>query len=249
MAMATFAKRLHPLAAHYRNNDPFPHIAIDGHFHLARIRQAAREVTDTATTLSPECYAQQGKRGQTDRNAMGPVTRGLFDELNSPAFLRWLESLTGIDNLIADPALYGGGIHRTGRGGFLKIHADFSWYERLKLYRRINVLLYLNEGWRDEWGGHLELWDCDMKGPVGRVAPVLGRMVVFNTDADSFHGHPEPLACPEDVSRNSLALYYYTAEPTQNGRRSTMTDFRERPAERFRGPRRLVHRMKIAANF
>ena len=50
-----------------------------------------------------------------------------------------------------------------------------------------------------------------MRGKAHTIAPVYNRCVIFNTDADSFHGHPDPLICPENVKRKSLALYYYTA--------------------------------------
>jgi len=43
------------------------------------------------------------------------------------------------------------------------------------------------------------------------VAPLFNRCVVFNTDATSYHGHPDPLTTPEGVYRRSIALYYYTA--------------------------------------
>jgi len=81
----------------------------------------------------------------------------------------------------------------------------------MNLLRRINLLIYLNDDWAPEYGGNLELWSKDMKESRVKVAPLLGRAVVFNTDLDSFHGHPDPLSCPPDRSRRSMALYYYTA--------------------------------------
>src|SRR3546814_10871992 len=75
--------------------------------------------------------------------------------------------------------------------------------------------------WEPAFGGDLELWDAGMKHRVRAVAPVFNRCVVFNTDSDSYHGHPDPLTCPEDRSRRSIALYYYTASPgIQIGRAS-----------------------------
>jgi hypothetical protein len=44
-----------------------------------------------------------------------------------------------------------------------------------------------------------------------RVSPLWNRCVVFSTDADSWHGHPDELLTPEHVKRRSVALYYYTA--------------------------------------
>ena len=92
-----------------------------------------------------------------------------------------------------------------------RVHADFRVHDRLHLHRRMNVIVYLNEDWRDEYGGCLELWDRDMKAKRTSVLPIFNRCVIFNTDADSYHGHPDPLTCPPEVFRRSLALYYYTA--------------------------------------
>ena len=78
--------------------------------------------------------------------------------------------------------------------------------------------MYLNRGWEEQWGGALELWNADSDRREVRVPPLFNRCVVFTTSDRSFHGHPEPLACPEGVTRKSMALYYsapldITAEP------------------------------------
>ena len=132
--------------------------------------------------------------------------------LNSSYFLTFLERLTGVDGLIADAHLRGGGLHEIRRGGKLDVHADFNYHKRIKLYRRLNLLLYLNQGWDEDWGGHLELWSRDMTRCVQRIAPVFNRAVIFDTSSHSYHGHPEPLECPETTSRKSMALYYYTVD-------------------------------------
>jgi hypothetical protein len=138
--------------------------------------------------------------------------------------------MTGIDGLISDPHFEGGGLHETKRGGHLGVHADFNVHGHLKVERRINLLIYLNENWEQEYGGQLELWDTQMKECVVRVEPVFGRAVLFNTNLDSFHGHPDPLNCPDGRSRRSIATYYYTAVETGLGQlpRRTTT-FRQRP--------------------
>ncbi len=102
----------------------------------------------------------------------------------------------------------GGGYHHILPGGRLAVHADFNRSEE-GLYRRLNVIIYLNEGWTEQDGGHLELWDeC---GKVSSVLPVFNRTVVFQTSDRSFHGHPVPLPGPR--SRRSFAAYFFSAEP------------------------------------
>ena len=137
--------------------------------------------------------------------------------MNSPEFLSFLQELTGIDDLIADPDFNGGGIHLIPRGGKLGIHIDFSraLFDNNK-YRRANCLLYLNDGWQREWEGALELWNkkpSEGGSCVKKVFPFFNRLVIFGTSKNSWHGHPTPLNCPEGEYRKSLATYYYSSQP------------------------------------
>ncbi len=136
----------------------------------------------------------------------------MLRELNSRQFVLFLETLTGIDNLIPDPYFIGGGAHMAGRGDFLKIHADFNWHHKLQAHRRVNALLYLNENWHEEWGGALEFWNKDMTGVVVSISPLFNRLAIFNVGIDSNHGQPQPNECPEDENRKALNLYYYTTD-------------------------------------
>ena len=142
--------------------------------------------------------------------------RNTFGFFNSAAMLQFLEGLTNIKGLLPDPYFAGGGFHEISAGGLLGIHADFRVNEGLQLVRRINVLIYLNKNWKDAYGGKLELWDENMQAKVKEVAPIFNRCVIFNTDADSFHGHPDPLTTPDGITRKSIALYYYTAQEINN---------------------------------
>lgn len=166
---------------------------------------------------------------------MGEMTRSLLYQLNSSTFITFLERLTNVDGLIPDPHFVGGGLHQIERGGFLKMHVDFNKHERLRLDRRLNLLIYLNKDWQEEYGGHLELWDKDVTQCSKKILPVFNRCVVFTTTDFSYHGHPEPLTCPEDRSRKSLALYYYSngrpASEIRRGHSEHSTLFRARPGE------------------
>ncbi|CDF81535.1 2OG-Fe(II) oxygenase [Pseudomonas sp. QL9] len=231
------------LAKQYQNNSPYPHIVIDDFLPPAVLDRLLKEYPhDQHSPLWNDAshkdkssgeYVQLLKRNIRDSLQMPPTYRQLFWELNSHAFLGALAALTGIANLIPDPNLRGAGIHQIGRGGFLKVHADFSTHREFGLDRRLNFLLYLNENWQENWGGHLELWDGEMKGPPRRVLPVVNRCVVFSTTATSFHGHPHPLTCPDGTYRKSLALYYYTnGRPEGEAQPGFSTDWRELPDQK-----------------
>jgi Rps23 Pro-64 3,4-dihydroxylase Tpa1-like proline 4-hydroxylase len=218
------------LAERYRNAEPFPHIVIDDFLDAELLRNVAKEFPATDGKQFFDRDQERYKFQFAPQEISSGLVRNLFAELNGPAFLGFLEELTGIKGLIPDPYYDGGGLHETKRGGYLGIHADFNIHGRLNLQRRLNLLIYLNEDWPDDYGGQLELWDKQMMACAVRVPPVFGRAVIFNTDLDNFHGHPDPLSCPPDRSRRSIATYYYSAAedgiallPKRN------TNFRPRP--------------------
>jgi hypothetical protein len=164
----------------------------------------------------------------------GPIAQ-LNQALASPAFLSDLSLVTGIPDLLADEELAGGGIHVTGPGGRLDVHVDFNYLESRKLHRRINLLLYLNPIWEDQWGGHIQLWDKDVKNCRLTFVPKLNRCVIFETSDISFHG-VTPVATSAPFPRRSFAAYYYTRQPPPNWKGSVhSTIFKARPEERLRG--------------
>jgi len=197
----------------YSANKPWPHLMIDDFFDpesLERVRLEASAIDRSKR------YAKFLDR-KTDHNkfaflpdVVGSETTRLVNFLNSGAFLAFLESLTGISGLLADPSYFGGGLHKILAGGFLEIHADFNHLKRYDLERRLNLLLYLNKEWQPSYQGDLEMWDRSSMTRVTAVAPVFNRCVIFSTTAESLHGHPVPLAAPPGTERMSIALYYYT---------------------------------------
>jgi hypothetical protein len=232
-ALDDMHSRLAALAAGYRSADPYPHTVIDDFLDPALLRRAAAEFPAVTDDWIHYAHVNEQKFGQTSRARFPGTLGAIVDALNSDEFVSALSALTGIEGLVADPALEGGGLHQSERGGFLNVHADFTVHPHHRDWRRrINVLVYLNEDWRDEYGGHLELWDRGMARCVRRVLPVFNRAVIFNTDPDSFHGHPDPLTCPEGRTRKSIALYYFTKDAAPSYVRST--EYRPRPADGFK---------------
>lgn len=219
------------LAKQYLENSPFPHICLTD-FLEPEIAHAVAEEFPAANTDSWTQYkhANENKMGMPQRAMFPPQLGEVTDELNSPEFVAWLSALTGIPNLVSDPDLEGGGLHQSGRGGFLNVHTDFSMHHYHKnWHRRVNLILYLNVGWQEQWGGAIEFWDLKRGFCAAKYAPHFNHAVIFTTDDRSFHGFPDPLECPENVSRKSLALYYYTVEASDRGARST--DYRARPGD------------------
>lgn len=232
----------------YAANTPFPHIVIDELLPADVLDSVLVELGDIEFDGRKDFFGAVDKYYTNDPTKLGPHTRALLASFNSRRFLEFLEKLTGVAGLVADPHYLGGGYHEIRRGGFLKMHADFNWHSRLKLDRRLNLLLYLNKDWDEDWGGHLEISDPEFK-ITKRIAPLFNRLVVFSTTDFSLHGHPDPLNCPPERVRRSLAIYYYTngrpAEEVARGR-SVDTDYRPRPGEDFPATAvpSLFHRIK-----
>lgn len=206
-------------AAAYASAEPFAHAVIDEFIDAAAVARIAAEFPDRNDASQWLDYngsdaagkpVQHRKYHISEEDRLGPVTQRLLYELKSARFLQVLTALTGVEDLIPDAHNHGGGIHMNCRGALLKIHADFNCHPNWHLDRRINLLLYLNEGWQASFGGDLELWDREMAACRQRIAPVAGRCVIFSTSSTSFHGHPDPIECPDDLTRKSIALYYYT---------------------------------------
>lgn len=217
----------------YSQAHPFPHIVIDDFLPTFILDNILKEFpkVDSVDWQKFENTAEK-KLASKHELQMGEATRLLLYQLNSSIFIDFLESLTGINGIIPDPYFVGGGLHQIERGGYLKMHVDFNRHNKLRLDRRLNFLLYLNKDWKEEYGGYLELWNTDMTRCEKKILPIFNRFVLFNTTDFSYHGHPEPLTCPEGQTRKSLALYYYTnGRPSEEISNPHSTVFRTRPGE------------------
>lgn len=239
-------------AASYQSNTPFPHIRLDNVFPENVLEDVVAEFPD----ISSEAWNY--KRVDENEIKMASNIEAFWSEktveflryLNSQEFLRFLTAITGIQNLIPDPDYFGGGLHQIVKGGRLQIHADFNKHPKNNLDRRINVLIYLNKNWQDEWNGALELWDTSMDHCVQKISPLFNRMVIFSTTSNSFHGHPDFLKTPEGVYRRSIALYYYTnGRPEEESNAAHSTLFKQRPVEEKNTRQYLLRLKRIAGLF
>ena len=195
----------------YINAQPFPHIVIDDFLPEYVLNDVLKEFPKPGEIKWQDFENKSEKKlASTSELQMGDATRFLLYQFNSSTFMSFLEKITGINGLIPDPHFVGGGLHQIERGGYLKMHVDFNRHTRLKLDRRLNLLLYLNKDWKEEYGGHIQLWDKDMTRCEKKILPIFNRCVIFSTTDFSYHGHPDPLTCPEGWTRKSLALYYYS---------------------------------------
>jgi len=147
---------------------------------------------------------------QEASQGFGPATQHFFDLVDGESFREFISTVTGVDNLLSDPSHKLAGAHRTPPGGYTKIHRDFEMHPDTGLFHRVNLLVYLNRDWPDSYGGSLELWPSDMSKVGRRVFPRFNTMILWETHGGTLHGLPDPVRCPPNRMRLSVASYYYT---------------------------------------
>jgi hypothetical protein len=212
-----FEAKSETLRCQFDSAKPFRHVVIDD----ILVPSVARSVEQGFETALQ--HKQHGARkshrdvllktGTPNFSVMTPDQVSVFDAIHSDRFVNFLENITGIAPVFADPELRGGGLHSSWRGGYLNVHTDFNFHPAEDTHRRLNLIIYVNEKWSEEWGGALELWNSEVSRCEARFLPKFNRAVLFETSEISFHGHPVPLTCPEGVTRKSLAVYYYSHWP------------------------------------
>lgn len=211
----SLTRRTSEIKNDFNSKKPFRFTMFEGFFKPEKaqiIYSQYPEIKDG--TWDGTTYIDQKNKFQKTKFESGSVFERAFAELNSAEFLKWLEAVTGINDLQADAELFGGGLHQSIKGAFLNVHIDYNFHPTTKYHRRLNVLVYMNKEWKDEYNGFLELWDLSdsKKIQIGNFAPLFNRCVIFETNEISYHGHPKPLNTPVGFNRKSLATYYYTKE-------------------------------------
>jgi Rps23 Pro-64 3,4-dihydroxylase Tpa1-like proline 4-hydroxylase len=216
------------LRQQYLAAQPFPHVAIDDFLPTALLDRCLMDFPSARSAEETFDRDQERLKRSFSPDRLPSSSRQLFYSFNSRPFIQIIENITGIKGLIPDPYFLGGGFHEISQGGHLSVHADFNHHIPMNLERRINVLIYLNRNWRDEYGSQLELWDVSMTQCIKSYLPLFNRCVIFNTTSLSNHGNPKPVQHPDGVPRRSIALYYYTAT-WDSTKRTQTTQFRVRP--------------------
>jgi hypothetical protein len=195
----------------FRSARPFEHLVVDDWFSPKLLQLAESEF---------EAFPSDSWRGINSKyettfrskpgSALGPAATAYFNLVNSARFVSLLSQITGIEDIVTDPYLYGGGLHESRNGGSFGIHRDFDRHVRTGLQNEMVLLTYLNPTFSADWNGDLELWDAQKRECVAAVSPLFGRSILLRHSLVSFHGHPRPLAMPDGVVRRSMATYYYT---------------------------------------
>mmetsp|Transcript_11967 Transcript_11967/g.20209 ORF Transcript_11967/g.20209 Transcript_11967/m.20209 type:complete len:288 (+) Transcript_11967:126-989(+) len=229
-SLSAAARNFEHLAPQYRSAQPFPHIVMDNLLPSDLLNALVAELPEhtnaSGCLVDSKCFGNSHNfhRSEFNKHSFGHYTRAVFALLRSPEWVRGLQQLTGIQKLFPDKHYSGSGVHMAGNGGYLQIHADFNYKDQRTgtvathfndavMVRRVNTLFYLNPLWDESFGGHMELWDRQLKSCVQTISiSPFGRYLVFTSNDFSFHGHPTPMKLPRGRMRRALSLYYYTKE-------------------------------------
>jgi hypothetical protein len=201
-------ERLPELTAQFAAGQP-KHVVLDNFLN--------EEVANALHQHFPSVDSLKVKRKSLNENKVedyhferwDPIFTEVRKAIRSSEFGTWISTLTGIDNLQTPDDALGSGLHQGGQGSFVDVHIDVNFDPKLKLWRRVNLLIYLNRHWDEAWGGHLEIWDPQMTKVLHRVAPLHNRAIIFLTDENSPHGY-KAISIPEGESRKSFYAYYFT---------------------------------------
>lgn len=189
--------------------EPFRHAVLDGFWDSTLLDGVCQEFFNLGVEDPRWIRYDNEHEGKLhgDTNCWGEATRALLGEFGE--FTPELSELFGIPELIMETV--GGGMHLIPPQGRLDVHTDFNRSPSSGLYRRLNLMCYLNHAWGDE-GGWLELHpDPSEGGEVVSYPPEFNRTVVFECSDRSWHGHPHPAR----RWRMSVAAYYFSPEPPE----------------------------------
>lgn len=203
----------------FQGSFPFNHCVVDNFFD----EKMAKKLSEDFPSFNDPIWHEYDnpieiKRVSNLWNNFPPTTYKVFNDLNSPLFLDFLSSVSGISPLYADNGLNGGGWHILKNGGKLNPHLDYSMHPKIPYQRKINLIVYLNQNWKEEWGGELGLWSSTENGKKPKqiettVVPAFNRAIFFDTTMNSWHGLYNVVKSPEKEYRKSIAIYYLTDPP------------------------------------
>ncbi len=228
-----WSAKIDALIQPYAKADPYPHIVLNDLLAPGIVEELEQDMPgpDEPGWTHYEHFNEH-KQVLSKRHELPESFLRVFDELKSDRFVALLSKLTGVEGLFADPDFAAGdGLSFCGRGGFLNIHTDFTVHPRHPTWRRrVNLILYLTSDWDEAWGGHTDVWDRDMQRLAARAAPIANTCLIFNTDTSTWHGHPNPITCPEDRARLTMAFWYFVDEPDAV---RVSTQYRPQPSDRW----------------
>jgi hypothetical protein len=218
------------LSIDFQNGFPYKHIVLDN-FLKPEIAQSLYENFPAVDKLHKHYDGLNEKKSEgSNFEDFHPVFGQLRQEVMSAQMGKWMEKVTGINGVFVTDDKLGTGLHQGGNGSFLDIHVDFSIHHLKNVHRRLNMLIYLNGNWKEEYGGGMEMWNADMSKMEKMVMPLLNRCLIFETNQISYHGYSK-INLPEGETRKSFYTYFYTPLTEEDKVKYHDTIFKPKPQD------------------
>jgi hypothetical protein len=219
----------------FQTNAPFPHLVIDRLFSPKLLELMYAEFEDMKwNDWRVAATAEEVKRGSLPNATFGPAAQIYFQTIASGWFIDILKQITWIDGLVCDTELYNGGLHEIPNRGHFSLHVDFTHHPVTHLDNRLVLITYLNEGWTEDDGGLLELWDKEANACARKVVPLIGRTILLYQSALSLHGVSQTKKSREAKPRRSAACYYYSNGREDESEQASNTEYFQCENDNFR---------------
>lgn len=178
------------------------------------------------------------ERKYTSKNfdMFDPLMKKITFALQDERVVNVVGRIVGISQQQPDPALYAGGLSAMCKGHFLGPHIDNSHEASRSLYRTLNLLYYVSPDWKTENGGHLELWDKQVRRRV-IVESKFNRLALMETTPTSWHSVSK---IESNGVRRCVSNYYFSPISPTGKSYYNVTTFSARPEQPIR---RMISRI------
>lgn len=191
---------------------PYPMITLENFLP----NDIAQKMAVECETIPDQHWSNFTRRGsgmqECKKLDVAPIAYEFVNQMHSALGMEWLCNVTGIKDLIPDPYLTGAGYSKIGKDSSLKVHTDFNWNDQLRLHRMLSFIVYLNPDWKEEYGGALNFYDFNNEKVIQSVPSMFNRAIIWRYHKRGFHGAPDPMMCPPEMTRNSFRLFYYISD-------------------------------------
>lgn len=202
-------KLINELSIKFNNGEPFEHIILPNFLNETIVNKISNEYPIDLNIYHKYNNPLEIKYAYDDISNMSENLQNVFYALCSDKLVNVLKKITRKEIIEYDPTCHGGGLHLHPNNGRLHMHLDYEKHPLLENRQRyLNIILYLSKDYKEEWGGQTELWNSDMSKCIVKSPVQFNTALIFKTTEKSWHGMPEPIKCPEDIYRKTLAYYY-----------------------------------------
>lgn len=219
----TIENRLSALSQEFQHQTPFSFVIIDDFADPVKLHKILDTFPVPGTNnlnKSRDYIFAKNKYEKANFKEVSAECSEIYQDFISERFQNIICQITN-QNVFIDREFHGGGIHQGGEGSFLDMHVDFNYHPLHKnWFRNLNILLYLNPGWKPEYGGQLKLKHTQT-GEYTEIEPLFNRCVIMFTRDYTLHGY-DPISFPPGKFRRSIATYAYNIDANPQNQRSTL---------------------------